>query len=760
MRRSIEVEKKKMHYSNKARRHSPSQQGHKLNTQRSTSSVKPSAMIMTPPPRTVGKRSVTNSNESHKSSSSSSLPTSRLPSKQDFLSRFQDQEEDGIFSTPQSNNHELPRDDSLSDSAEVEDILSNENLGDAFFLDNEFQTLKLSPKRNGRGAEEDPFKSQNQNNVETLKLQSAKSRASLSPNQDLLKYVESPEHVDSFDDEFLDLNDMGFKPNDERVSNKLKFRQPMILLREVRLSPSPTTLSTSSPKRRKSLSEYSEDTCDTDITSQFNENDFEDIDNIFGEGETGIYSGNGNETQDKSMVFKANQHLSMMQKKLQNDAEIEERELQKKYRKLHEHNEAKTLRSRDFTNRRDDENENEKTLRYDANEEFNEFENDFDLESPIKVEKLKQFKSNKKSDNTDHPLITKMSMPNFQSSTNSNSMKKYRSTVDLVRELENEHPVFNNNNKIIRKLDRIPSFYNKNNSSNEKDARMNQDIELQKQQLLNKYMEISEKQKRLNGKQNQQNRNSQRNESPTSPRLKLNSSQKNNSRNKKRIGLVRYSNNEALPQSTIQNSKMKFNPTDARWEGNDIDLLRFENIAPSTNSLNKSQSNRLINAQDFDQKTHKIHGNMVFDSENLRWINLDADDGDDVFNDILNLNSNQEPELNRSISFKRSGSTKRGFSHSNQRANSTSSLASSEIPRSEIDDVENDSDEVSNDTETELFNISDKTIEKFLKEEQKIIKKTKYWFHNNATYNLNSRSNFSPEYFWEIRKMVIDGDED
>lgn len=587
----------------------------------------------------------------------------RFSSKSDLLARFQDNED---------NNEE----DNIFEGDAFEDLP----------IEDEFKTLKISA-----------------NELETLRLK--KDRVSNDSNN-------INNRIHQFQDE--DPDDLGFGDEDfVRDDLQLNYRTTLNEPDDDELKLSPGTISTSSPKprmRSKSLSEYSEDTNDTDVTSQFNDDDFDDIndvDDIFGNEESGIYSSGGN-----GNTSKANRHLLMKQQKLQNDAEIEERELFKKYKRL-ANDETNTLKLKDFTFYDDnpidtDALENEKTVDYEyTKDDFENFEDGFDTDVPIKldVDKLKQYARGNKTVNI------KSSMPNFNNKNNLSKAKKYKSTMDLVNEFETQHPVFNNNNKIIRKLDRIPSFYNKNDAMKSNNSKLNHDIELEKQQLLNKYMEITEKQNRLN------NRHRKKNLSMKHP----------NGKNK-RIGLVRYLNDNPIPQSN-NNSKMKYNPVNKKWEGNDIELVKFENLnvpKPLLISFSEFKNN---------MKDKKLQGNMVYDPDQLKWINLNKDE-DNVFQGLPDL-----PDLQinkRSVPNSPTKTVGRGVSAFTQRTGSTNSIAS-------------------NSPNSNEFEVPPRLIEKFHKEEMKLLKKINYWFQQENYDLINS--DFNHNYFWEIRKMVIDNED-
>ncbi|CCE88727.1 Piso0_001505 [Millerozyma farinosa CBS 7064] len=482
------------------------------------------------------------------------------------------------------------------------------------------------------------------------------------------------------------------------------------------LKVSPATISTSSPKRSKSLSEYSEDTNDTDITSQFNEEDFEGIDDIFGNEESGIYSsgGSGNANGGNKNVNRAKERLQMNKKKLSERAEMEEKELYQKFRNPN-HEEVQTLKLKDFHNlEREqvdiDALDNDRTVNYEyTKDDFENFEDGFDLGSPIKFDagKLKQFTGKQRKGE----ILPKKSMPTFTSQNRERllSSKKFRSSIDFnVNEARNqEHPVFNNNNRIIRKLDRIPSFYVKENEKISRTDALNEDMEAKKQQLLSKYMEITEKQNKLNKRKSKV--------FDAQPKAK-----------NKKVGLIRYLNEE--PITVLNNKHMKYNPKSKNWEGNDIDLVKFETLPASKPSL--------IPYEDFNTNTQgvKIQGNMVYDPDSLKWVNLNREEEEDIFQDVPDLQTDK-----RYLSTGPGKLGNRGASTFTQRTESTSSSHSDS-------------------TSVNEFYLPSKLIDRFHKEEMKYHRKLSYWFQKNETYDLlNDYHN--KNYYWEIRKMVIDNEE-
>lgn len=503
-------------------------------------------------------------------------------------------------------------------------------------FEDDFKTLKLGGPQN----------------LETIKLNS----------KSIGKYQELEE--EDFDD------DMEFDGN---KFEKLKYEP-----RPDDIKISPGTVSTSSPRRRKSLSEYSEETNDTDVTSQFNDDDFEDVDNIFGDEESGIYSSGSKNYGNQSRL---NEQLMNKQRKLQNDAEIEEQELKKKYNRLQNQSEINTLKLKDLNNDIDDQG---RTINFEyTRDDFENFEDGFDLDAG----KLKSFKK-------------KHSMPNFNSHK-LKDMKKFKSSNNLSL---NKNPKFNN--KVFSRLNRIPSLQQLNESdqpqhqqqhqqlprNNDKQAlheamAQNQSLSMNKHKLLQKYKEFDKQQRQTNEQ---------------IKTMKKSISEPANRHNKK-IGLVRYLND--IPNAP--NDKMRFNKDLKKWEGNDHELMKFNN------NIKKPS---LIKMNDFKPESNE--SNMIFDEKNLRWINKQGDnDESDIFKDVPDL----PPPRGVSLFTQRSISTANEFEE-----------------------------------EEEEFNIPPKFIDRFLKEELKIAKKTEYWFNNHETYDLSSDFNY--DHYWEIRKLVMDNE--
>lgn len=563
---------------------------------------------------------------------------------------------------------------------------------DIFGLEEDMGTLRLSPQKQ-------PARQLNH-------------KPSLSPGF-MMQFVESEEDHLSFDKEFNE-NDL-FNPSDslrqniQLVTPKAKF--------------SPGTASNPSPLRRRSLSDYSEGT-DTAMTSELDDDDFEEeIDDIFGKEESGIYSSGGRSNQEN--LSKAGQILSKRKEQLQRQAEKEEEEMYERYKQLkHGESAVNTLKLKDLnyamSNHQinQDPLENEHTVNYEYTRDDNEaFEDGFDLDQPLDLEISKFHRSNSKKKR----LAREMSMPNFPKSLEPSRPMKYKSTMDLAAFARNDQAAFNHNNEIIKRLNRMPSFHSQSRRSEPKsDDQINHDMELRKKELLDKYMEITEKQKKLN----------------TSPKKNKHIS-KDLPTKRRGVGLVKFLNHDSNVPAVSSNNKMTYNPTNKLWEGNDHDLMRFEE-----HEEHQTKKPGLIRKQDFQPKTEKIQGNMKYDAENLRWVNMDDDDRENekIFEDLPDLEPNDIPQYTRgNLQFDAQG---RGVSTFTQRTVLTvSSGRSSAMGHQSLG---------------EEFQLLAKNLSRFEKEEAKIRRKTHNWFAPKEQYRLNKQSSFSGDYFWEIRKMVCE----
>lgn len=576
----------------------------------------------------------------------------RSSPKADFLSRFQDK-----------NDH---RDNLLLEEIELDDS-----------LDDDFKTLKISDVDKWR------------HGIRNVTI------SGLKPN--LNQYKENDDDFNEFEDHFEDDFEDNFEDNfEDDFAGDTHSNQNNKIRAQTRTKEgiSPATRSTSSPIRRVSLSEYSEHTNETDLTSELNGDDFENVDDIFGDEESGIYTSGGGLKND----IKAKQRLIKQQQQRQAEAQKEEEELAKQWRQREE---VQTLRIKDLNpvNLDTDALENERTINYEyTRDDFEDIEEGFELESAVKFEP-QSFKRASK-------LNSKISMPDVRPSAHVAQSKKFKSTMDLNYELR-PSATFNSSNRVISKLDRIPSFYSRPRQEplpttiEEQNKAQIDDIEMKKQQLLSKYMEFTAKQNKLSSKKSK----IQRTERPRNSKL----------------GLVRNLNEVPLATG---NDKMKYNPVKKKWEGNNIDLVKFDKIRQ------KLSRPLLITAKEFksNNKDKKIHGTMIYDADQMKWINLE--DEEDVFGEVSDLVTTDLRD--------------RGVSTFTQRTISTNSAAL--VPSSTQES-----------TQLEEFFIPSKQIEKFRKEEIKIRRKTTHWFNTNETYKPHKSSRHE-DFRWEIRKMVMETD--
>lgn len=247
--------------------------------------------------------------------------------------------------------------------------------------------------------------------------------------------------------------------------------------------------------------------------------------------------------------------------------------------------------------------------------------------------------------NFEAKLRVQPSMPTLRQ--NRPRLKKYNSYAE-----------FKSDSRVRLKLERIPSFYNKPPTILEN-----------KDQVLNKYKE-----------------------------------NKTYHSNHKKMGTVKCLNNDTeITLAYPTNNNMKYNPKKNCWEGNEIDLIRFEKPSLIPHNVAKPSARE---------------GKMIYDTEKLQWINTENEE-DNVFEDIPDL---VESKLQ---------SPHRGVSQFTQRT-----MSSATINREQ-------------NMSLPAFGLSSKSIEKFRKEEMKIERKINHWF-------IGSTGEFNRDYYWEIRNMVMD----
>lgn len=589
-------------------------------------------------------------------SSRTGRSSSSSPKKEDILAKFRDTEDDEI---------------------EADDFASQQANRDSILLEDEFETLKLnSPKS------------------ETLKSKSNKNEL-------------RPQSLFSTSD----LNDDKVDSQTLNRRRDTAFETELNKIDEEDLGLSPTTGSLSSRRRTsKTLSDFSEGTNDTDVTSELDDKDFanlDDVDNIFGNEESGIYS-------TLKPASKANQRLQTRKNKMKQDAELEEQELSRGYLKLDElkdtkaDNEVKHLKSRSPRTK----GKFSVSQKVPKGVDYENFEDGFDLDGPVNMgpDKVRSAKGNGTSELATRKSIAVLSgsqQPTHFLSKSTPLNKKYKSTMDLAHEIKDPRPSFNNNNSIMSKLNRIPSFYKKDEKIEFSKNQVNQDIELKKQQLLNKYREMTECQSRLN----------------RGSKSKISPSKRNKT---KKIGLLRCLNEHPVASGSV--GQMYYNDLNKKWEGNDIDMVKFDNNASVQKPL-------LISRNEFEKNNCKIEGNMIYDPDKMKWINLDPEERD-VFSD---LNELDEEHINRTPEELPSPKGPvRGISTFTRRTESSTTNSSS-----------------SDNGATHEFDLPVKLIERFYREEARIQLKTCNWFAPKDEYSMAQRY-FNRDYIWEIGRMVND----
>lgn len=505
----------------------------------------------------------------------------------------------------------------------------------------------------------------------------------------------------------------------------------------------PGSFASLSPTRRKSYDGY--ENSDTDVT-EIDEEDFEGIDDIFGKEESGILSSHANSDFAQNMS-RASITLNKRKQDLQKAAEMEEREWKKRY-ELKYGNDPRTLTKNDL--RRYVSNLSKKPsifmeAQYHENGDDEPFEEGFENLSPesLNANRLPQFRRSTNGRNAP-PLSHKVSLPSLQRPIRPEptfAPVKYRSTMDLTSALKkdsSEHPTYNKNNNLIKKLNRMPSFHTSTNNSSpgrkdqqttmdvglERDQQIH-DMEKRKAELLEKYREISEQQAELR----------------MSPIKRSDRPPSKATNRKKKVGLLRNLNydNPDYYSTGSSNRNMKYNSNTRTWEGNEHDLLRFEDDLHDTIREKKPS---LITHKEFGQTLGSKNGNMRYDAENLRWVNLDKvnEETENEFDELPDLVPDDLPQYGLPRSMPKRLFGDRGVSQFTQRTVLSASSGSSVggVP-------------VGNE-----FVLSDRLMARFEKEEQKIEKKTKEWFDPRDRYNIRHPPPFSNKYFWEIRAMVMD----
>ncbi|CAK9438725.1 uncharacterized protein LODBEIA_P29490 [Lodderomyces beijingensis] len=515
-------------------------------------------------------------------------------------------------------------------------------------------------------------------------------------------------------------------------------------------SPSKSTKSSGRRVTRDALSEYSEEN-DTDITSEFSQDDFEGWDDCFSKDQSG------------SIYQQMNQRLIARKIAEQKEAEREQQELiqmnqmRNNHRLLFKESPNQTLVLKDPSRLLTNENlslldqlENERTINYEyTRDDVEQFEDGFDddfeqsihkFQAQRKVGKLQAPGQRSQSSYEIGQLQNKQSMPSLPRANHA-AMKKYRSTLDFHgrQSMDSSQalgpPQFNYNNRVINRLDRIPSFYNKPPVDFEN-----------RNQILYRFKES-----------------------------KAPSHHKHPNTQSKRMGHVRYLNNGGSPNADIpvqQHKSMRFNKQKSVWEGNEVDLLRFEkrpslithkDIQPRVNPSGSGSGTEKGSASGSGLSRRK-QGNMLYDEEKLKWINLEEEAEEElIFDDIPDLDEGiatiRQSNLPQPVSPRRrvpvehqdldfllqSPVSRRGLSQFTQRTTSTATVATEGTQGTQGTQK---ASSCGAQGERSEFKVSSKLVDKFVKEEQKIDRKISHWFIGN--------SDVKRDYYWEIRRMVTE----
>ncbi|KAL2706801.1 Mitotic check point protein BFA1 [Kluyveromyces marxianus] len=254
----------------------------------------------------------------------------------------------------------------------------------------------------------------------------------------------------------------------------------------------------------------------------------------------------------------------------------------------------------------------------------------------------------------------------------------------------------------------------------------------------------------------------------------------------------------------MKRGKMKYNPREKRWDGNEDILRNFENIEnvdrkafiiktkrsrsplkrsssnqvllPSSSSNNNdnvvsSNSNNNLNSNtnaNSNSQHGKVVGKMKFDEKNLRWVRVDGPE-EDPFQGISDLPpalSHSSPSKNVKFQTLNGSNLLRSQSHlpffRDENGNRYLSSDSTRFHSLTINHATTDP----------TYQISSKQLEKFYHEENKWSRKVGGWFilgdkttNNNDNINTNDTHGPSPDqshttpndksYMYEIRNMVM-----
>lgn len=198
------------------------------------------------------------------------------------------------------------------------------------------------------------------------------------------------------------------------------------------------------------------------------------------------------------------------------------------------------------------------------------------------------------------------------------------------------------------------------------------------------------------------------------------SSPKKSYKKPKLIKQLKTPKSEKIYHNKLNNSKMRYNPETLRWEGNEMDLSRFDSI-----KLNKPKLISKNTAKPPKDKRH-IVGNMLFDPEKLCWVSMEAED--DPFQDIESLG--EVRKVSKPLRTRPSSKFARGPSTTSTIMTATTTSSYGETQEAE-----------------EEFDLSADKVEKWYHEDAKWMRKVKNWFPY-------AEEPVDYSFMYEIRRMV------
>lgn len=243
-----------------------------------------------------------------------------------------------------------------------------------------------------------------------------------------------------------------------------------------------------------------------------------------------------------------------------------------------------------------------------------------------------------------------------------------------------------------------------------------------------------------------------------------------------RIQIIKQEIDQNTP---IKNGRMYYNPKTMKWEGNEQILDKFRKLdsqdeKPLLIRARTSFSDPHLHLADRETEkaakkssgskvsnNRRVVGKMMFDEENLKWVNIDKDDENDPFasvEDVAPLPSAPEEETlklpnNKHLSpFLRSHSQLLPSSTSTlDRLNSAATTRYHSVGIARADNVHSDPQ----------FHLNSKQIERFWHEENKWNRKVGAWFiMGDSDAESNDLTEISEikdtrSFMYEIRNMVL-----